>query len=141
MGKGIHDDYSCTWNEVCNIQKHHYTQPLDKCFVNLVFFNDLTQLWMSVFFPKPELSLWHAKSCLEGLCSNYGVDNLKVCLKELNPSQLVQWKNIKYEVVGKTNDGRDKKARKLEYHESHPIVLLEYLKPHLKEFTLHNYIA
>ncbi len=57
---------------------------------------------------KPELSLWHAKSCLEGLCSNYGVDSLKICPKELISNQLVQWKSIGYEVVGKTGDGRDK---------------------------------
>jgi hypothetical protein len=61
--------------------------------------------------------------------------------KELIPSQLVHWKNIGYEVVGKTDNWRDKKAKKLEYHESHHVALLEYLKPHLKEFILHNYIA
>jgi hypothetical protein len=61
--------------------------------------------------------------------------------KELISSQLVHWKSIGYEVVGKTNDGRDKEAQKLEYHESHHVALLEYLKPHLKEFILHNYIA
>jgi predicted NACHT family NTPase len=96
---------------------------------------------MLVFCPKPELSLWHAKSCLESLCSNYQVDNLKICLKELISNQLVQWKSIGYEVVGKTSDGKDKKAQKLKYHESHPIVMLEYLKPHHKEFILHNYIT
>ncbi len=141
MGKGIHDHYSCTCNEVCNIQQHDCMQPLDKCFANLAFFNVLTQLWMLVICPKLELSLWHAKSCLEGLCSNYGVNNLKICPEELNSNQLAPWKNIGYEVVGKTSDGRDKKAQKLEYHESHPIALLEYMKPHLKEFILHNYIA
>jgi hypothetical protein len=81
------------------------------------------------------------KSCLEGLCSNCGVDSLKICLEELISNQLVQWKSIGYEVLGKTSDERDKKAQKLEYHESHPIIMLEYLKPHLKEFILHNYIA
>jgi hypothetical protein len=38
---------------------------------------------MSVLCLKLELSLWHAKCCLEVLCSNYGVDNLKVCQKSL----------------------------------------------------------
>jgi hypothetical protein len=66
---------------------------------------------------------------------------LKICLEEHISNQLVQWNSIGYEVVGKTGDGRDKKAQKLEYHESHPIALLEYLKPHLKELILHNYIA
>jgi hypothetical protein len=80
------------------------------------------------------------KGCLEGLCPSCGVDNLKICLEEFISNQLVQWKNTRYEVVGKTSDGKDKKAQKLEYHESHPIILLEYLKPHFKEFILHNYI-
>jgi hypothetical protein len=83
MGKGVHDHYSCTCNEVCNIQEHHCTQPLDKCFANLAIFSGLTQLWMSMFCPKPKLSLWHAKSCLEGLCSNCGVDNLKYAQRSL----------------------------------------------------------
>jgi hypothetical protein len=65
---------------------------------------------MSMLCPKLELSLWHEKSCLEGLCSNYGVDNLHICPKELISSQSVQWKNIGYEVVGNTDDGRDNKA-------------------------------
>lgn len=141
MGKGIHDHYSYTSNEVYNIQQHDCMQPSNKCSTNLVFFNGLSQLWMLVFCPKLELSLWHAESCLEGLCSNCGIDNLKICLEELISNQLVQWKSIGYEVLGKTNDKRDKKAQKLEYHESHPIILLEHLKPHPKEFILHNYIA
>ncbi len=66
---------------------------------------------------------------------------MKVCPTELISNQLVQWKNIKYEVVGKTDDGKDKKPHTLEYHESHHVTLLEYLKPHLKEFILHNYIT
>jgi hypothetical protein len=83
MGKGIHDHCSCTCNEVCNIQQHDYMQPSDKCYAKLDIFNGLTQLWMSMFCPKPKLSFWHAKSCLEGLCSNYGVNSLKIWLEEL----------------------------------------------------------
>ncbi len=66
---------------------------------------------------------------------------MHICPKELISIQLFQWKNIGYEVVGNIDDGRDKKAYKLEYHESHLVALLEYLKPHLKEFILHNYIV
>jgi hypothetical protein len=82
-GEGIHDHYSCTCNEVCNIQEHDCKQPSDKCSTNLALFSGLTQLWMSLRCPKLELSLWHAKCCLKGLCSNYGVDSLKVCQKSL----------------------------------------------------------
>jgi hypothetical protein len=65
----------------------------------------------------------------------------KVYLKELVSNKLVQWKSIGYEVLKKTDDGRDKKVQKLEYHESQPKALLDYLKSRLKEFVLHNYVV
>jgi hypothetical protein len=38
---------------------------------------------------------------------------LKIFPKELQFDKLINWKNIGYEVVGKTNDGKEKKDRKL----------------------------
>jgi hypothetical protein len=39
---------------------------------------------------------------------------------------LIEWKNIGYEVIGKTYEGRNKKAQKLEYHQIVAKELLEY---------------
>jgi hypothetical protein len=47
----------------------------------------------------------------------------------------------RYKVVGQNEDGKDRKASKVEYHDTHPSELIEYLKPHLKAFVLHNFIS
>jgi len=55
---------------------------------------------------------------------------------------LVSWKSIGYEIVGHTKkDGKEKKGSKLEYHETPPLDLIQYLKPQFKKFVLHNYVA
>jgi hypothetical protein len=46
-----------------------------------------------------------------------------------------------YEVVGHNEDSKDKKASRMEYRDTHPVELIEYLKPCLKTFVLHNFIS
>jgi hypothetical protein len=45
-----------------------------------------------------------------------GVTTFKVYPGELQFDKLIEWKNIRYEVIGKIDKGRNKKAQKLEYH-------------------------
>jgi hypothetical protein len=66
---------------------------------------------------------------------------LRVCPVELTSEQLVKWKHIGYKVVGTTEEGNPRKAATLEYRETKPSELFEYLKPKLQAFVLHNYIA
>jgi hypothetical protein len=54
---------------------------------------------------------------------------------------LISWRSIGYEVVGHIEDGKEKKASKLEYHKTPPLDLINYLKPCLKEYVFHNYMA
>jgi hypothetical protein len=54
---------------------------------------------------------------------------------------LIKWKSIGYEVVGKTNEGREKKAHKLKYHLTLSRVLLENLYPCFLKKLLHNYVS
>jgi hypothetical protein len=44
-------------------------------------------------------------------------------------------------VVGHIDDRRKKKVQKLEYCETQPAKLLEYLSPCFKEFVLRNYVS
>jgi hypothetical protein len=90
------------------------------CSTNLVIFTSLTTLWTLVLCSKLALSFWHAKSCLQGNYLECGVKNLKICLRELQCDKSINWKSIGYEVVGMINDGKDKKAQKVEYHENQP---------------------
>jgi hypothetical protein len=65
---------------------------------------------MLILCQKPPLSLWHPKRCLESECLECGVTTLKVYLGELQFDRLIKWKSIRYEVVWKTIEGREKKA-------------------------------
>jgi hypothetical protein len=65
----------------------------------------------------------------------------KLCPFELEIDRTIHWRNIGYEVVGHNEDGRDKKASRVEYHDTHPSELFEYLKPCLKDFVFHNFIS
>jgi len=38
--------------------------------------------------------------------------------KGIQFDKLINWKNIGFEMVGKIYDGKDKKAQKVEYHET-----------------------
>lgn len=72
-------------------------------------YNGLIAMWMLMLCQKPSLSLWHAKNCLEGQCLECGINTFKV-VQESSNLILIEWKSVGYEVVGKTNEGRNKKA-------------------------------
>jgi hypothetical protein len=97
-------------------------------------------MWTSMVFPNHYV-LWHDKQCLLGDCCNCGVDSFKICLEAVQFDKLVSWKSIGYEVVGFINEGKEKKASKLEYKETLAHDFIQYMKPRLKEFVLHNYIT
>jgi hypothetical protein len=42
-------------------------------------------------------------------------------------------------VIGKTNDGQEKKMSKVQYYETRPSVLIEYLKLKLQDFVIHSF--
>jgi hypothetical protein len=76
-----------------------------------------------------------------GDCNHCGIHTLKLYPIELQTYKVIRWQNIGYKVVGQNEDCKDKKASKVEYHDIHPSELIEYLKPHLKAFVLHNFIS
>jgi len=139
VGKGIHTNCTCRCGEVCNAQQIT-TVTTYMCIANSSIFSGFTTLWTSIVCPKFEMSLWHARPCLLGECQNYGINTLRICLEEVRSQSLISWKSIGYEVVGHTKDGKEK-ALKLKYHETPPSNLINYLKPCLKEFVFHNYMA
>jgi hypothetical protein len=63
---------------------------------------------------------------------------MKVCPSKLNSNILVFWHKITHVVVGKTNDGWKKKMFWVDYCETRPGVLIEYLTPKLQDFVRHN---
>lgn len=117
---GVHDacDYKCS--KVCNVEcgQQDANCSTTKCSTNLVIFTCLTTLWTSILCSKLVLSLWHAKNCLQGDYLECGINFLKICPKELQFDRLINWKNIGFKMVGKIYDGKDKKAQKVEYHET-----------------------
>jgi hypothetical protein len=66
---------------------------------------------------------------------------LLVCPLEITSEEVVKWKSIGYKLVGIIEEGNLRKASTLEYCETTPRELLDYLKPKLQAFVLHNYVA
>ncbi len=44
-------------------------------------------------------------------------------------------------MVGRTDEGKEKKVFKVDWKETIPTDLIKYLKPKLQFFIIHNYIA
>jgi hypothetical protein len=104
-------------------------------------YNRLTNLWTSILCEKLELSMWHKRHYLMETCTDCGLELLKLCTLELGSNKLVKWKRIGYKVVRTTEDGVPRKAVTLEYQETPARELVEYLKPKLTVFVLHNHVA
>jgi Zn ribbon nucleic-acid-binding protein len=85
--------------------------------------------------------MWHKRSCLLGECVECGVNLLRVCPSKMSSEKLVKWKSIGYKVVGTIDKGNQSKASTLEYRETTPHELIQYLKPKLQAFVLHNNVA
>ncbi len=68
------------------------------------------------------------------------VSTLKIYPFELNSNRLVAWHIINY-VVGKNNDGQNKKVLKVEYCETKLNMLLKYIKSIFQEFFIQKFIA
>ncbi len=88
-------------------------------------------LWSSILCPKLELLVFHKRECLLGECPNCGVQTSKTCPSKLISKRLVMWHKISY-VVGQTSEGCDKKVSKVEYYETKPRELINYLNPNYK---------
>jgi hypothetical protein len=50
-------------------------------------------------------------------------------------------RSLGYEVIGHIEEGKEKKASKVEFHVTPPRELIAYLKPCLKQFVLHKFLA
>jgi hypothetical protein len=136
---GVHKDCQCDCDMICRGLGCEQHQGM--CNSHREVYNRLSNLWTSILCEKPELSMWQKRHCLMGTCADYGLELLKLCQLELGSDKLVKWKRIRYKVFGTTEDGVPRKAVTLEYQESPACELVEYLKPKLTAFVLHNYVA
>jgi hypothetical protein len=66
---------------------------------------------MSILCAKPLNSLWHKRERLLGNYPDCGIQMSKICFQELLLRYLIKWKSIGYEVVGQSEEGKDKKVR------------------------------
>ena len=128
--QGVHLNCSCECDMVCKngVDIH------GGCSGWNVVYDSLTSLWESILCKKDEYQMWHKRECLLGECQSCGIKLLKICPLELNSEVLVKWKSIGSEIVGYTEDGLPKKAPSVQYRETKPSELFEYLKPRLNSF-------
>jgi len=141
VGKHVHDSYcACSCEGICRLETNTMFNELS-CFACFQTYNTLISLWSSLLCSKEQNDEFHKRSYIMGDYLLCGIKFLNVCLKELSISTKIEWHNINYEVVGKTSNFQDKKVSKVMYNGTKPFELIKYLKPHLSEFIVHNFIA
>jgi hypothetical protein len=74
-------------------------------------------------------------------CDSCGIQKLQFYPTELSTDLLIKWRRVSYVVVGKNRSEGEKKVPQLQYMETPPRVLIEYLKPKLVKYVLHNFIS
>jgi hypothetical protein len=73
--------------------------------------------------------MWHHSQCIASECACCGWKPFWLCLWVFNTNDLIKWHKIGYEVVGHTEEGKEKKVSKIEFHETPPKESISYLKP------------
>jgi hypothetical protein len=112
-----------------------------RCNSNLITYAGVTELWKSLMCVKDSPGPWFKKLCLMGKYNLCGVRKLQLCPMEMDSDDTILWRCISYIVVGKNDEGQDKKAPSVEYNEILARDLISYMKPKLTEFITHNFIA
>jgi hypothetical protein len=138
--RGVHRGCQCLCSVICRRLIEDFVSTSNSCEATKCRFSDVTKLGMSILCPLPPFSAWHKLECLMGTCDSCGIHKLQFCPTELSTNFLIKWHRVSYVVVGKNRSGGEKKVPQLEYMETPPRVLIEYLKPKLVEYVLHNFI-
>lgn len=129
INKGVHDNFSYTCEQVCGTTTNIFN--VGGCNVRRVTYNGLIDLSSDVVCLKPINSMWHNQACLIGEFGLCGVETLHLCLEKLISENVVKLRNIGYDVVGQTHEGKKRNVSKVLYHETLPKELISYLKPRL----------
>ena len=135
--KGVHTFISCTC--LCSVCSD---APEDSCSAHLTKCDGVTKFWEQIVCPKGESEEFHKLECLMGSCSQCGVDSLQLCPnEEANAAFKLKWRCFSYEVVGVNDDGEPRKRIQEVFMETSCVEFIDYLKPKLKEFVRHNFVA
>jgi hypothetical protein len=135
---GLHSQIDCD----CDCEEVYRGYQGLGCAASLIAYAGLTALCEAILCPKAEDVKWHARDCLFGNCVNCGVDFLPLCPieEEGSSSSLVKWKHFAMETIT-TKTGLQRKKLQLVYEETTSDKLVSYLKPKLKTFVRHNFVA
>jgi hypothetical protein len=134
--KGVHGRMCpCSYN-ICK------SEIPRECNVKRTQFLGFINMWNSIRCPLEPNFIWHNLVCLKGKCLDCGTNMLMTCpFKEDKHLALhMQWKCYELMVHGKTRVGKDNKVLQLRYKETTTKMFLDYLRPKLKRFVLHNYV-
>lgn len=138
-GKGIHENCRCSYNDIYVVNVGGIID--DICHALVCTYKGLTTLLSSILCDKKADVEWHQRACFTCECICCGAKTLLVCPVELHTNESISWRNIDYEVVGHTEEGKEKKSTNIEFHETTPKELISYLKLLLKTFIFHNFLA
>jgi hypothetical protein len=95
----------------------------------------------SILCAKDETTEFHKRGCIMGDYLRCKIELLDIYPHELTTERHTQCHNIGHEMVGKSANGQDKKISKVIYNDTTPLELIQYLKPRLSKFVVHNFIV
>lgn len=138
---GMHSYLNCNCN--CNICDSASEVHSTTCSASSMVYKRISQLWEECVCKKGEYDQWHKLECVMGTCNECGIEKLPLCPAEVSASggYLLRWKCFRYEEVGKTMDGKPRKRIKETFMETSPSVFLDYMRPKIKEFIKHSFVA
>jgi hypothetical protein len=140
VGKDVHICCGCKCENICEHELNITSGELC-CTTHVQIPKTLTSLWSSILCSKGKTIEFHKRECIMSDYPRCGIQLLKVCPEELVNHKKTQWRNIGHKVVGATIDGWEKKVSGVMYNDTTPIDLIQYLKPQLSNFVLHNFIV
>lgn len=137
--RGVHAQCTCD----CEKCASNDNDDDPNCSAPEFVFKGITKLWLEVVCPKLETEEWHKYSCLMGTCDACGVKDSLFCPGEIEgiDSAAVSWRCFRSEVIGTTDDGQEKKKIKEVFMQTSTKEFLEYLRPKLARFVVHNFVA
>jgi hypothetical protein len=113
------------------------------CAANSLTYAGITTLWQVCLCPRPEGTKFFNRQCLLGECPECGVDKLlQLCpIEEFGDGRVSRTRFDKV-VVGVNPDiGETRKKIQEVFKETSVVEFISYLKPNLKKFIKHNYVA
>jgi hypothetical protein len=124
-GRGIHIDHTCSCTKIC-VMNANDTHP-NNCHASFWTSSGLTTLWMSILCENLSQMLNGIKEVVLWVSVLATRWRKFLCAQLSSVDELIQWHSIGHEVIGHIEEGKEKKASKVEFDQIPPKKLIYYI--------------